>query len=497
MNARLRHMVLATGVCLSVALFGCGGSGGSSSEAPADIDEGVEEVAEEEEPAESEAAPSELGTVDLEVASSDYHYELTEVASFEGDRRDVSFQYDGAIAFDDDGNPMLVGADGKPLCDGATIRSIEYWADGIYAVALDADDINDTGLVSMTEGELVPFEAAAITYATDDPADARFLEVIYATEQTDDEDECFIYATEDMVSVSIGEDDVMYKGYAKVFDLKKGAFVDGVKIDNGSRTALKDLGDSFLVEEKDGTTTMYSPKGKELWSTKDYPDVGKNSLCISGSDGYQIINAKGTPSFTTDGYLNTLASTDDLYILNNGDEDAKVIDSEGRVALDGGFESVTGEYGGMFVIKQDGKTVIVDPKGETLADDVQDYTAQSIIPGYIMYQDGDDNRIFFKSDGTTMEIKDGSFYDMVCYDGSDYLVLKDGSYSLTLDGVDTLDLALVRAKADGSDAYTVYDLFTGEQVLDDAYEVVDWAGGYVYAFKDGTWTVFEAKRVQA
>lgn len=495
MKARWRNAVLAVGVCLSVALFGCGGSKDTSTSEPAAEAPAEESVEQEEEPAQ---ASTELKQADLEVSGCDYHYELAEVGSFAGDSRSVSFQYDGAIGYNDAGEPLLLGIDGKPLLDGTVVRGIEYWAQGIYMASIEAEDINDSGLVSLTEGTIIPCEAATVAYATDDPADARFVEVVYATEPTENEDECFIYSTDKIFSMSIDEGDTMYKGYAKVFDLKERAFVEGVEIDNGSKSALTDLGDAFVVEGKDGTYTMYDPKGKELWSSESMPSFGLHSLASNESGAYQIIDATGKSSFVGDSYLSTIRSTSDLYAFS-ADDAMTIINSEGGVVLDGAFANVSSECNGLFIVKEGDTTKVVNPKGKAIFEEEKSCTISGIIPGYLLVNNNDDNTSrYLKSDGTVIEDVDGSMYDLVSYKDDSYLVLKDGTYSLTLQGASKLDFALVEGCPDGaSKSHGLYDLFTGEALLDPSYEEIDWAGGYVYALKDGTWTVYEAKRVLA
>lgn len=45
--------------------------------------------------------------------------------------------------------------------------------------------------------------------------------------------------------------------------------------------------------------------------------------------------------------------------------------------------------------------------------------------------------------------------------------------------------------------YGVYDLFTGEQLLDDEYDAVGYAAGCVFVHEStGTWTVYEAELAQ-
>ncbi len=495
-------MALATvGLGMVLGLYGCGGSGSAdtSEETEAAPEEQVAEEAEEteEEEAEPEQATSELGKAELTVAGCNYRYKLKEVGSFAGDKNSVSFQYDGAIGFTDDGKPQLLGTDGAPLLDGAIIRGIEYWANGYYLVALDTDDINNVGLVSLTDGVIVPPEAATLSYATENPEDARFIEVVYATEETDNEDECFVYSTDSMFSLSVEEGDTMYKGYAKVFDLEAGAFVDGVEITNGSRNAMKDFGDAFVVEGDDETYTMYDPSGKEIWHTDYYPDFGAHSLAFSSDGKYRIIDGTGKETFVTDGWLNSITSTSDLYRLSLDDSEY-IIDSVGNVVLEGSYESVISESHGIFCVKTDeDTTAIVDATGAVLTDDVEEYTVSEIIPGVVTYKNGAGARCLCLSDGRIIENVDGSMSDFDFYQDDNHLVLKTGSYDVTLASTTVLDKALIRGHVDSSSSlYALYDLFSGKELLDASYETIGWAGGYVFAYKDGTWTVYQVQLKQ-
>lgn len=479
-------VTLALGLTLGLA--GCGGS--QSSNAPSEPKE-VEQT--QEAPAEEEPATQELGKTELKIAGCDYHYTLKEAGSFEGDKNIPSFQYDGAIGFNSDGKPQLLGVDGKPLLDGAAIRGIEYWANGLYLVALDNDEVNNTALVSLTDGTLVPPEAATFSYGTDKPEDARFVEVIYATDKTDNEDECFVYSTDKMVSISVEEGDIMYKGYGKVYDLEKRAFVDGVEITNGSRNAMKDLGDAFVVRDKDDRYTMYDATGKEVWSSSEYVDLGRHSVTYQSGGKSYIVDTKGQTSFVTDGYLNTLESTDDLYSIQIGD-DKKIIDSKGNVVLEDTYERITGEYDGIFAVTVDGKPQIIDATGKVLVDSMEEYTMSSELPGVLTYKNADGNRCICLSDGRLIENVDGLMSDFDFTQDNKHLVIKTGSYDIVANNPTSLDKGLLRGHPEGySDTYALYDLFSGNELLDASYETINWAGGYVYAFKDGKWTVYEAK----
>ena len=502
--------LVAVGLSLMLGLYGCGGAS-SNEPAPSSDDEAIEESApadesasgEENAPVEEEqesepVAAVNLESAELEVAGCDYHYELNEVSSFAGERRDISFQYKGAIGFDGD-NAQLLGLDGKPLLDGAAVKSIECWDNGIYLYRLDNDEVNSTGLVSLTDGILIPAETALVSYKTDTASDARFVEAIYATEETDNKDECFIFASDALFALAPGEEDTMYKGYGKVFDLKKGSFVEGVEIENGMVRALRDLGDAFMVLDNDDVYTMYDENGKELWHSNLLPSVGLHSFVDSnkGSAPYSILDCAGKVTFETEDYLNTLTSTSDLCVLTDSSGAKYAVDSQGHRVLEGSYDNIIMECSGLFVVESDEVAKIVDGKGSVLVDNIDGFSTKQVLPGIISYSTSDGNHALLLTDGTVIDVGDVYTGDLTCEKDDKYLVIKDGTFSLELSSGTGLSTGLVKGHTDSTaNTYGLYDLFTGKELLESTYEAIDWAGGYIYAFKDGTWTVYEAKLVQ-
>ena len=495
---RKMHGLVATllGLSLACGLYGCGGGSSEPATSP-DTEAPVEEVAEEE-VATEEAANTGIGDfVEMKLPSSAYHYELNEVSSFAAERGFLQIQRNAPISFDSNDNALLLGLDGKPLLDGQAIRGIEYFANGVYTYAADVEDVNNCGLVSLTDGMLLGPEAAKVAYKTEDPADARFLEVIYATEETDNKDECFIFATDAFFALSPDEDDVMYKGYAKVFDLKNKRFVEGVQIDNASLHALHDLGDAFVVEGTDEVYTMYDENGKELWSSDYYPSFSTSTLMFTGSGKSMIVDSTGKTTFEYDGYLSALSNSDDLYTYTE-DEKEYAIDSKGNLVLKDGYEDVYACYHGMFVVTDDGVTKIVDSNGNVLADDLQEFTPQETLPGVITYKNTNDKYALCFSDGRVVEATDSSSSSLAFEDeDGNCLVLADGTFSLKVDYSDALDKGLISGRGDDNmSTYGLYDLFTGKELLDSSYTAIEDAGGYIFARKDGVCTVYEAKLVQ-
>lgn len=88
---------------------------------------------------------------------------------------------------------------------------------------------HNMGIVSLDKGVLVKPEAPLIESATCHDGEPRFVQVAYATDEAKDDDTTFIFANETGGATYYGNNDfTAYDGYAQVFDLETGAYVDGV-----------------------------------------------------------------------------------------------------------------------------------------------------------------------------------------------------------------------------------------------------------------------------
>ena len=77
--------------------------------------------------------------------------------------------------------------------------------------------------------------------------------------------------------------------------------------------------------------------------------------------------------------------------------------------------------------------------------------------------------------------------------GETAFVVNDGDYTLELETEypDALEIGMISAQSDSNGLYGVFDLFNGEQLLDYEYEKVQTAAGYLYAYKNGAWEVYQ------
>lgn len=430
----------------------------------------------------------------------DYAYELTEVESFTGERNDITFNKGAAIEVDGD-EYYLIGAEGTRLVDDP-VRYAEYLGNGLYVASLDNDDVNNTGLVTADGDVLIDFDAAIITPDDERGEDIHFLKVSYATEETEDKDECFIYSTDRQFAFGPEIGDTMYKGYAEVFSVDKGKMVKGLRIENPSINAVRDLGDSFTYNDGDGYT-MYDASGKELWSG-EYATIFEGGLIEHGNNGNSwIIDATGEKRFETGGSLYNLTAggTDSMseYFTLTEDDQRTVVDIDGNQVLAKSYKQINYAAGGLFEVGSGSKEKIVNGDGKTVLKHTTS-SIEEIVPGYVRARANNED-VLLKSGKKIANGSQGYYSDLVVQDEDNtnlYLVLNDEEFSLELTSGTALIPGLLRGRpADTSNYdYALYDLFTGEEVLEAEYETIEFAGDHVYAYGDGVWTVYEVELIE-
>ena len=472
---------------IALALCGCLALEGAIGAAPA--------FAASEKQPEQAAEKSDKAASDFSspTKAPEYKYEIKEESSFSIDKKSMAFQKDAAVKKDGD-KYYLVGADGKSLVkdkkgNDQDIVGVDYLGDGLYAVATNKNEINSTGLVNSKGKTLIPFEAALIK--KDDTLgsrDAKFLKVAYATDKTTKKEECFVYSTDQIVSLSPGSNDTMYKGYATVYSIDKDQMVKDIKITDGSPSSFKDLGDSFLLK-KDNTYTMYDASGKSLWSG-EYATVTGTYVIANAKSTYSIVNSLGKETYSTKDNINSISDADGVFKLKVADKQFTAIDKDGKKVLDKTYSAINYADDGMFEAGEGSDESVVDGKGNAIVK--ASSTFKKVLPGYCTTKSNNEYVLIKSGEKLTSGTK-GTFDKLLVQTKDDeYLILNDGKKTISLYSVNIIAPGLVRAHSNKSSTeYGLYDLFTGEKLLDEKYEAIEVAGDYVYAYANGTWTTYK------
>ena len=427
----------------------------------------------------------------------DYQYKLTKVGTYKGDKSSLIDKDGGMLVRNGDGY-QIVGTDGKLVLDGKSFAECVYWGHGVYRVKSMDEDVNSNGLVTSDGKELLPCEAGMIKSLSDSTEEARFVEVVYSTGETESEDEAFFY-THEGFAVVMGpvEGDKLYTGYARIFDLQKGAFIDGVQLDEPATTVQ--MGDSFVLS-RGGKATMYDSDGNTVWSKDDGVDVHSRCVVWYAGGKRQVFDSTGKGRYVTSENLDVMNQksawwSGDYLKEKNGNVE-KAIDFDGKPVLKESFYYLLEYINGLFrvqprkddenrqLIALDG-TVVLDPAGNAV---------EPIVPGYNTYWvDAQDTGIIKGADIIWKGPQDTKSQKLIAEKNGKYLTLNDEEYSLALDTAEGLKPGLVKGRDADSVAYGVYDLFTGKQLLKEEYDDIKFGADCVWAYANGSWTIYKAE----
>lgn len=425
----------------------------------------------------------------------DRGYALTQVGTIKDLDRNMMIRND--MLYQVNGEDIKVfdylGREQKDL----QINNGAYLGYGVYAVQSTSGDINSVGLMTQDGKVLIPCEAAKIDWPKSSQSSTdRYLIVTYTTGVTTNADECFIYETDSMISWGPQEGDTMYTGYAKVYDLKNKCFVSNVKITNNDSYAMQPCGDNFFVTDEADVSILYNAKGENVFQTARRVDIADAIFVVYDSGTYRVYDSNGKQTYTSNKSISVIKGNGG-YIARYQDDRYMIMDRNGNQVGGMVVENVYSEQDGIFRVKNNGKYGLLHANG-TVVLPCDKYTGVNWIGCGIYLADysvdGGYGYALVDANGV---IKDGlpssGIYDLKIMDGEKAFVINDGDYTLTLEDSYPIKLgmAMIGAESDSNGLYGVFDLFTGKQLLPYEYEKVAAAAGYLYAFKNGEWTVYQ------
>lgn len=481
MKKKLLILVLALGMITSITACGSSSSTPYTSESSSQ-DSSVQTTVE----------TPELSTT----PSGNGHYTMSQVGTIDNKEGNIGISNNTLVSKDNNGTVHVLAPDGQDKL-GKTYMSAKAVIDGYYAVADSADDINSTGLVTAEGEELIPCEVAMISDITyDNYTSHRYVKVYYTTGTTTNQDDCILYATDSMFSLQPDEDDIMYTGYAQIYDLQEKKFVDNVKVTNGYAYAVKPCGNSFIVEVGDGTTVLYNADGSAVLTLDTtYYDSGEGFIGYSKGGTYYVYDESGKETLRKDTSISSISGKGG-YLKEYTDDVYTIIDIFGNPLMSQTFDSVCSCYDGVFMVENNDKYGLVAGDGTEIVPCTFDDNFTYIDWGF-WYNGSSPDYNIFNANGVVAEHGDGYANKLVLFkensSSSDIFVLNDGDYTLTVDSTsvgstNTPGLATTYISGEG---YGLYDTFSGEQLLPNEYKEIFVLDDYVYASREGTITVYE------
>lgn len=440
--------------------------------------------------------PTQPSGPSISITPGTYGYSLTQVGSIKDPDRDLSIQYDALLRLDGKTGVMLsyLGQDINKL----VISGVEYLGNGAYVVQSTKKDVNCVGLISQDGELLIPDESCKIswpksTYSSTD----RYLIVTYITGETTNKDECFVYASDSFISFGPQDGDKMYTGYSRVYDLKNKKFVDNLKITNRDSYAMQPCGDNFFVTDENDISILYNDKGENIFQTARRIEVGNGTFIVSDNGTYRVYDEDGNQTYTSNKGLYPVKG-DGGYVYKYENDRNVIMDRNGNQVGGMVVEAVYEEIDGVFKIKNSGKYGLLGVDGTVILP-CEKYDNVTHLGNfvYMSFVSGDNGYLYtlINKGGIIVEGLSASsgIYELSILDGEKAFVVNDKAYSLTLedDYPQKLMLGLIGSQSDSNGLYGLFDLFSGEQLLKYEYEVIKDAAGYIYAYKNGEWSVFQ------
>ena len=388
---------------------------------------------------------------------------------------------------------------GNPILD-QDLYDISSVTEGVFSVrSTDTENVNCRGVVTMDGEVLIPCEAAiikAISNETDMPD--RYLEVIYGTEEVENKEDAFFYMTDSWFSLQPEEGDVLYAGYAKVYDLVNRQFVGDLIVDNPNSYALHGVGDVFTYEGRDGVERVYGADGQEIMEISGFVrGYGGNLLVVRDSGKTCMYDARsGEVLLESDLDL----QYEDGYLTSYADGMYSLMDLEANPVTDTQFSIIYGISGDIVRCEiQEDVSALYDLGADALLCDMSELekTDSYYYPiqyGYYYYS-GDEGDILISPSGQQLPYDGGAPYSLAVYrEGADgnrtYYVAAEDDFTLATGssvGVQAEGLIFSRSE---EGLLGAYDLFSGEELLPPQYKSLDYGGGYIFADDGSSVTVY-------
>ena len=387
----------------------------------------------------------------------------------------------------------LLSFDGKNLL-GKAYHNYTYFGNGITAAYLFETEVPKTELVNVNTGEVYLADGAAKIEAISD----RYYYVIYATEKTENQDECFIFFTDRMIALTPEEGDALYKGYAKIFDVEKKQFLEGIQLDK-AKTDILVCKDTICIETDYNTYNIYNKDGKLLAEGMEDVYVGSEYILQETNDGCAVYDSElnklgavrdGRPVDNEGGDFNLVSSRYLEY--KDDDYNSGIMTITGKKVLDASFEYSSESWEDYLIMyhEDDTYSLFLGDGTELIAGGT--YTTiykMDDLPLFRM-EDLNEKDFLYTPAGKIIDITDASEIDGVYYRSTDdykvksYLVYSTGEWK-TFTDAKTLGSGLLKTNEG------IMDMFSGEMVISGNYQWVFATEEYVYIYTDNTYNVYQ------
>ncbi|MCR4792854.1 MAG: TIR domain-containing protein [Lachnospiraceae bacterium] len=372
---------------------------------------------------------------------------------------------------------------------------------GLSIVCTEEGSVYSTGLISLEEGVLIPCAAAKIDVISDRDGinGGRFLRVVYAGSVTDDPNDYICFTTDGTIRSTPADGDVLYEGYALIYDTETRSFISELHFDNPVLRDYMACGEHVWVVNKDGSGALIDIHGNTVFNLQDTNglQVGNGYFIIKDGRTQVVYDENGNECFSSGITLRVIDSTRG-YLCRDDDDAEYALDLDGNVVGSGGFYKINQEaYGILYVTVEKNKYALLRVTGEMLYQGKGLYSAINGAAFFRIHLDKGTDLVGYN--GLLVEGYENSVEaeNMMIHTEIGAMTLNNYEYTFSLrEGeIDYLSTALCTYTSNDSGKIGVIDLFTGHTLLECEYSEILYVNGYIFARYMDTWTVYRVETV--
>ena len=390
----------------------------------------------------------------------------------------------------------LMRFDLKEQIDGVW-QDFRMFDNGIVAAYEYTAALPRCGLVDGNTGEILLMDNACKIEAITD----RFFLVRYATGRTTDPEESYIRFSGSQFRPETGEEEILYRGYGRIFDLETGEFVPGLTLE-GTQSVSVCAGRTICVKTGWDTADLYTPEGACLAEAVSVTVCGEY-LVQTAEDGLAVYDAGYR-------YLRTVPGADVISesgagvsaysgkFLKTRHEDSGllgVVDLGGHEMLAPAFDTISGAVGDYLIVGMEQEEtwrygLYLADGTPVLSCGYEGIYGDGSLPVIHYYDENDRDHLYIPGVGS-VNLGGFSRSGMVYYrspnGASDpvrsYLIYGTGRYLTCTEGRVLGELLIYSPEMGLVEAVGGTVLLTPEEAVFDRLEA---AGDYLYGFREGT-----------
>ena len=398
----------------------------------------------------------------------------------------ASFSVDGLTVRENDCYRIL-NWEGKDLL-GESYDRVEALGGGLYVVCKqdEATWPNNYGLVK-DDGTVILETNNAIIKKLD--YSERFLTVIYATERVENKEDAIMYVTDKMFSFQPDDEDELYAGYERYYDLQENRFIENLGRENAKDATFDVVGDKLYDSWND---KIYDAEGK-LFADFD-GDENNGFFFRREGDVYKVYDAELQPVAELPERPYKIFDGGKFFVLQQKDDRYAVCDSTGKPIGKKTFRySSLYECGNLIYGSVDENyQMVMDKTGKVLVDASDKVKYITELPlGYLSLTFNNDSKGLLYPDGSIvkkLESLSGFLSYKEAKEGVTALILNDKDFTLKLSeesypsSVNSTAVPMLFTAKDGG-RKILFSAVDGSRLLGDdkEYKSYKYAGGYLYA----------------